>query len=107
MKKNTGLVKCILGLVLVVGVIVGGMLGLDIDFNIEPIDTTVLEDTMLPEDDTTVDTVVDETTVETPDTPADSTEAEDDVPTVDESVEQEVTEPTTDETENVVTEGEN
>lgn len=97
--KNTGIAKAILGLVLVVGVIVGGMVGLDIDFNIEPMDAPEVSEGVAPEDTAPVDTVVDEnvevpdTTVETPNAPADSTEAEADVPTVDESAEQEVTQP--------------
>ena len=130
MKKNTGIVNCIFGLVLVVGVLVGGMLGLDVDYILEPIDTpqvsedaetegTAVENTKdaiesVVEDvedvvgdvnDNAQDTT-DDTTVKTPDTSADSTETEDDVPTVDEPVGNEVTEPT-DEPQNNVTEGEN
>lgn len=115
MSENKGLVKCAIGLVLTILVIVGAMFGLNVDVEV----TDSAENTLALGDDfigpiqeeaeidseqevaDTSNEVVDENQ-----SPADSTPTEDEQPVVDESDGAEVTQPT-DETENVVTEGEN
>jgi hypothetical protein len=120
MSETKGLVKCVLGFLLAILIIVGGIFGLDVKVDVEDTstDTTVSEEEVAPPvqdeitetEETPVDTaenqdVVDEV-VDTENSPADSTPTEDEQPVVDESGEAEVTQPT-DDTEDVVTEGEN
>lgn len=120
MSETKGLVKCVLGFLLSIIIIVGGIFGLDVKVDVEDTstDTSVSEEEVAPPvqdeitetEETPVDTtenqdVVDEV-VDTENSPADSTPTEDKQPVVDESGEAEVTQPT-DDTENVVTEGEN
>ena len=115
MSENKGLVKCAIGFVLAILVIVGAIFGLDVD--VEVTDNTENNPTFEGEfvgpiqeqDNINSDEVPADTTDEVVDTdqsPADSTPTEDEVPSVDESDEAEVTQPT-DDTEDVVTEGEN
>ena len=115
MSENKGLVKCVLGFLLALIVIVGGIFGLDIDVEVtdDTQNTLVSDDNLLPivpnSDKITEETPVDTTdnVVDTTESPAESTPTEDGNSVVDESAEAEVTEPT-DETENIVTEeGEN
>lgn len=119
MSETRKLVKCVFGLLLSIIVIVGGIYGFD--YKVEVIDTntpttegdatsteeedvSVTDDVTDVEEDVVEEDVTDEV-VGTEQSPADSTQTEDDEPSVDESVEADVTEPT-DEPENAVTEGE-
>lgn len=123
MKKQTGLAKAIVGLVLVICAIVGGFYGFGIDFDITDVTTgnTNIEEDFVPlkpmpdekndSEDVDVETTDDTTdvvedVVDTEQSPADSAPTEDETPSADESGEEEVTQPT-DNTEEVVTEGEN
>ena len=119
MSETKGIVKCVLGFLLTIIVIVGGAFGLDVRVNVADTETTnadVAETTCVETENVETD-FVDETTsedvlttdevVEREQSPVDSTETEDEEPAVDESVGEEVTEPT-DEQQNTVTEkGEN
>lgn len=116
MSETKGLVKCVLGFLLSIIIIVGGIFGLDVKVDVEDTstDTPVLEEEVTPptQDDvanteeTPVDTTENKEVVDAGNSPAESTPTEDKQPVVDESGEAEVTQPT-DDTENVVTEGEN
>ena len=114
MSEKKGLVKCAIGFVLTILVIVGAMFGLNVDVEVSENtenNPTLEEDFVGPlkqEGHDYSDEANAETTdvVETDESPADSTPTEDEQPSVDESGEADVTQPT-DDTENVVTEGEN
>lgn len=114
MSETKGLVKCILGFLLSILVIVGGAFGLDVQVNVEDAETnhaegaeTTFFENEVVEPATEEDILTTDEVVETEQSSVDSTTAEDEEPIVDESVENEVTEPT-DETQNTVTEkGEN
>lgn len=118
MSENKGLVKCVLGFLLAILVIAGGIFGFDVKVEVEDLgtdETTLEEDVALDESTDKTENVADteeaqvDTTdevVDTEDSPADSTPTEDTDASVDESVEGEVTKPT-DNTEDVVTEGDN
>ena len=117
MSETKGLVvKCVLGFLLSIIIIVGGIFGLDVKVDVEDTstDTSVSEEEVAPPvqdeitetEETPVDTTENQDVVDTENSPADSTPTEDKQPVVDESGEAEVTQPT-DDTENVVTEGEN
>ena len=119
MSETKGLVKCVLGFLLSILVIVGGAFGLDVQVKVEDAETTtpnVAETTFVETEIVETDVVYEQTledvlatdeVVETEQSPVDSTGTEDEEPAVDESVGEEVTEPT-DEQQNTVTEkGEN
>jgi hypothetical protein len=90
MSETRVLVRCALGFILAVLVIVGGIFGFDVKVDIDDTQPPAFEE------------VSDEATIETS---ADSTPTEDVETSVDESVEEEVALPT-DNTEDVATEGE-
>lgn len=92
MSETRGLVKCVLGLLLVVGIIAGGLMGFDVKVQVADTDNSVVE--------TTDEDVV----VDTENTPADATPTEDVEQSVDTSEQDEVATPT-DEQENTATEG--
>ena len=122
MNENKNLVKCALGFLLAILVIVGGIFGLDVNVRVNdtstdaptmeepvasdvPVDETVVESTE-NEDAVDTDKVVDDTTDEVvdPEHPSgDSAPSEEEQPSVDEPVVDEVTDPT-DENEETVTE---
>lgn len=101
MSENKGLVRCVLGFLLAILVVVGGIFGLDVKVEVE--DTTdvtappAVEDVVPNQDETPQP--------ETQDSPAESTPTEDVQPSVDESEQGEVT-PPADDTQTDVTEGE-
>lgn len=104
MSETKGLVKCVLGFLLSILVIVGGAFGLDVQVNVEDaesappevVETTAEENVLTTED-----------VAETEQSTVESTPTEDVETSADKSVEAEVTEPT-DEPQNTVTEkGEN
>lgn len=105
MSETKGLVKCVFGFMLAILVMVGAAFGLDVQVKVTDTETTqpeVVETTAEEKEVTTPDE-----DVETEQSPVESTPTEDEEPSVDESVENEVTEPT-DETQDTVTEkGEN
>lgn len=106
MSETRGLVKCILGFVLAILVIVGASFGLDVQVNVEdaaPTQSDVVETDEVEPTTEETDVSATEEVVETEQSPADSTPAEDEDTCVDESVEADVT-TTTDEPENTVTE---
>ena len=110
MSETKGLVKCILGFLLSILVIVGGAFGLDVQVNVEDAETTPPEVVETDEVETTTEennvSATDEV-VDTEQSTVKSTQTEDVETSADESVEAEVTEPT-DEPQNTVTEkGEN
>ena len=118
MKKQSGLAKSVIGLVVTILIVVGGLYGLNIDIELAdsvqpPENETESLVSPAPEaENADTSVVVDvETTVEVPDaveTEQPSNESaplEDETQSVDESVEEDVT-PPADDTENVVTEGE-
>lgn len=110
MSETKGLVKCILGFLLSILVIVGGAFGLDVQVNVEDAETTPPEVVETDEVETTTEennvSATDEV-VDTEQSIVDSTPTVDQEQSADESVEEEVTE-TTDEPQNTVTEkGEN
>jgi cytoskeletal protein RodZ len=95
MDETKGLVKCVLGFLLSILVMVGGAFGLDVQVRVQDTETK-------PPD--VVESVIYETTTEeNKQSPAESTPTEDEEPSVEESVDTEVTEPT-DEQQNTVTE---
>lgn len=101
MSETKGFVKCVLGFLLSILVIAGGIFGLDVKVEVEDKGATseVVEDVV-------VAPVEQETPApENENSPADSTPTEDVQPSVDESVQGEVTQPA-DNTQDVVTEGE-
>lgn len=108
MSETKGLVKCVLGFLLSIIVIVGGIFGIDVKVNVE--DTEIEEsvatvttfEPVAAENDSTTDDVV-----ESDQSPAESTPAEDQEESADESVNEDVTD-ITDKPQNIVTEeGEN
>ena len=110
MSETKGLVKCILGFLLSILVIVGGAFGLDVQVNVEDAEPTPPEVVETDEVETTTEennvSATDEV-VDTEQSIVDSTPTVDQEQSADESVEEEVTEPT-DEPKNTVTEkGEN
>ena len=110
MSETKGLVKCILGFLLSILVIVGGAFGLDVQVNVEDAEPTPPEVVETDEVETTTEennvSATDEV-VDTEQSIVDSTPTVDQEQSADESVEEEVTE-TTDEPQNTVTEkGEN
>ena len=110
MSETKGLVKCILGFLLSILVIVGGAFGLDVQVNVEDAEPTPPEVVETDEVETTTEennvSATDEA-VDTEQSIVDSTPTVDQEQSADESVEEEVTE-TTDEPQNTVTEkGEN
>ena len=110
MSETKGLVKCVLGFLLSILVIVGGAFGLDVQVNVEDAEPTQSEVVETDEVEPTTEEheVSDnEEVVETEQSTVEPTPTEDEEPSVEESVEAEVTEPT-DEPQNTVTEkGEN
>ena len=114
MSENKGLVRCAIGFVLAIIIIVGAIFGLNVDVEVtETTENNPTSDETFAPIDKDSENVTDEVPVDTTDevvdteqSPADSTPTEEDVPSVDESDEAEVTQPT-DNTEDVVTEGEN
>lgn len=110
MNEKKGLAKCVFGLLLAILVMVGAAFGLDVQVNVEDAETSPPEVVETDEVETTTEEKEVSTTdevVETEQSTVESTPTEDEEPTVDESVENEVTEPT-DETQDTVTEkGEN
>jgi hypothetical protein len=115
MSENKGLVKCVLGFLLAILVIVGGMFGLDVKVEVEDTstNTTVLEEEVTPStqddvantEETPVDTTENKEVVDAENSPAESTPTEDEQPSVDESVSEDVADDT-DDTQDVATEGE-
>lgn len=108
MSETKGLVKCVLGFLLSILVIVGGIFGIDVKVNVE--DTEVEESVATV---TTFEPVVDENdsatdnVVESEQSPVESTPAEDQEESADESVNEPVTD-IPDEPQKIVTEeGEN
>lgn len=95
MSETKGLVKCVLGFILSILVIVGGAFGFDVQVNVEDTGETlseVVETITEGEDVSQTDEVVEteeQSTVE-------SAPTEDEEQSADESVEAEVTEPTDD-----------
>lgn len=96
MSETKGLVKCALGFILAILVMVGGAFGLDVRVNVD--------DTNEPTSDV-AETVTEEQPVDETETqsPVETTPTEDQEQSVDESVEADVTEPT-DDTQETVTE---
>lgn len=96
MSETKGLVKCALGFILAILVMVGGAFGLDVRVNVD--------DTNEPTSDV-AETVTEEQPVDETETqsPVETTPTEDQEQSVDESVEADVTEPT-DNNQDVVTE---
>lgn len=93
MKETKGLVKCILGFVLSILVMVGAAFGLDVKVNVQdaegaPPEVVETTETNAEEVDAT------EAVVETEQSTVETTETVDQEPTVEESVENEVTVPT-------------
>lgn len=110
MSETKGLVKCVLGFLLSILVIVGGAFGLDVQVNVEDTEPAPPEVVETDEVETTTEeqevSATDEV-VETEQSTVESTPTEDEETSADESVEAEVTMPT-DEQQNTVTEkGEN
>ena len=109
MSETRGLVKCVLGFLLAILVIVGGAFGLDVQVNVEDaepappevVETDEVETTTEEQDVSATDEVV-----ETDQSPVESTPTEDEETSADESVE-EVTETTDDEQNTVTEKGEN
>lgn len=110
MSEARGLVKCVLGFLLAILVIVGGAFGLDVQVNVEDAEPAPPEVVETDEVETTTeehDVSATDEVVETEQSPVESTPTEDEEPSADELVDAEVTEPT-DEEQNTVTEkGEN
>lgn len=110
MSETRGLVKCVLGFLLAILVIVGGAFGLDVQVNVEDAEPTPPEVVETDEVETTTEennvSATDEE-VDTEQSPVESTPAEDEETSADESVDAEVTEPTDDEQNNVTEKGEN
>lgn len=104
MSETKGLVKCILGFLLSILVIVGGAFGLDVQVNVEDAEAAPSEVVKTTTEETVLTT---QDVVEAEQSTVDSTPTEDEDTSADESVDAEVTEPT-DEQQNTVTEkGEN
>lgn len=110
MSETKGLVKCVLGFLLAIIVIVGGAFGLDVQVNVEDAETTnseVVEENFVNTTAEENNVLATDEVVETEQSPVESAPTEDEEPSEDMSVEAEVT-TTTDEIQNVVTEkGEN
>lgn len=110
MSETKGLVKCVLGFLLSILVIVGGAFGLDVQVNVEDAETAPTEVVETNDFEATTeekDVLATEEVVETEQSTVESTPTEDEEPSADKSVETEVTE-STDEPQNTVTEkGEN
>lgn len=100
MSETRGLVKCVLGFLLSILVIVGGAFGLDVNVDVTDTQNPTSE---VGEPPTEENVEITDEVVETQESPADSTPTEDEGTCVDESVEADVT-TTTDEKENTVTE---
>lgn len=107
MSETKRIVKCVLGFLLAIIIIVGGAVGLDVDVTVqEDAETTQaeVEETVLADPETEENVPIeDETEVGTEQSTVESTPTEDEVTSADESADTEVTEPT-DETQNTVTE---
>lgn len=106
MSETRGLVKCILGFVLAILVIVGAAFGFDVQVNVEDAEPAPPEVVETDEVETTTeeqDVLATDEVVETEQSPVESTPTEDEGTSADESVEAEVTEPT-DDTQETVTE---
>lgn len=110
MNETKGLVKCVLGFLLAILVIVGGAFGLNVQVDVEDAETPsseVVETDEVEATDKEHDVSATEEVVETEQSSVESTPTEDEETSADKSVEAEVTEPT-DEPQNTVTEkGEN
>lgn len=109
MSETKGLVKCVLGFLLAILVIVGGAFGLDVQVNVEDADPAPPEVVETDEVETTTeeqDVSATDEVVETEQSPVESTPTEDEETSADESVE-EVTETTDDEQSTVTEKGEN
>lgn len=105
MSETKGLVKCVLGFLLAILVMVGGAFGLDVQVKVTDTETKppeVVETTALEQDVSTTEDVA-----ETEQSPVESTPAEDQETSADESVEAEVTEPTDEPQDTVTEKGEN
>ena len=99
MSETKGLVKCVLGFLLSILVIVGGAFGLDVNVDVTDTQTPTSE---VGEPPTEENVEITDEVFETQESPADSTPTEEENSCVDESVEADVT-TTTDETETNVT----
>lgn len=110
MNETKGLVKCVLGFLLAILVIVGGAFGLNVQVDVEDAETPsseVVETDEVEATDKEHDVSATEEVVETEQSSVESTPTEDEETSADKSVEAEVTEQT-DEEQNTVTEkGEN
>lgn len=102
MSETKNLVKCALGFILAIIVMVGGAFGLDVKVNVDDTNSTNSEAVGNIAEEPPVE-ATDEVAENNQQSPVDSTPTEDEVPSVDESVEAEVTEPT-DDTQETVTE---
>jgi cytoskeletal protein RodZ len=110
MSETKRLVKCALGFLIAIIMIVGGAFGLDVQVKVQDATTDtaeVVETTDVGEATEGEDVEATEEVAETEEqSTVESTPTEDEVMSADDSVEAEVTEPT-DEPQNTVTEGEN
>ena len=104
MSETRGLVKSALGFLLAILVMVGSAFGLDIQVDMTDTQNQT-SDVGRPPTEENVEITYE--VVETNQSPADSTPTEDEEPSVDESVETEVTEPTDEQQDTVTEKGEN
>lgn len=101
MSETRTLVKCVLGFLVAILVVAGGIFGFDIKVDVT--DAPAFEEDVASTEKAPVDTTVE--VEDTENSPADSTPTEDNQPSVDESVQDDVA-TSTDNNETIATEGE-